>query len=215
MPKKPQKTTKPKRAIETYKQPSYVSGLSVSDILHLKDYESLTDKQIRQITTRVVSAGNKRIKRLEKAYDHPVAVEQLTRNGGAFFSVKGKSRSELITELTRAKEFFETPFSTVKGTKKVTRDTLKYLRENEMLRLWGTQKQQEEKIAMMWSIFNKQKEIDPTLNNIYYNEALNLVQDEIENGGTYDEIYDRIESTLRKKYEKRTETQDVGTGGYF
>lgn len=74
-------------------------------------------KQMRAYVNVLVSAGNKRIRRLQKNVEKGIAPEALrgVMESGGVFSAKGKDRNQLFREIVRARKFFNSPLSTVKG----------------------------------------------------------------------------------------------------
>lgn len=95
----------------------YGEGLSVQDILNL-DTRKLTDDQLRAVTTRLASAANKRIRRMEKAGTESPALKNVKRSGGDF-STKGKDAKGIRSEFKRAKGFLQSKTSSLRGYKKV------------------------------------------------------------------------------------------------
>lgn len=101
-----------------YKRPSIVSGMTVRDILDmdLGEFMRLKKKDLREVTGRLVSAGNKRIRAMEKAGYSTPAIEQVMRSGG-LFSTKNKTLNQLRAEFSRARDFMKAETSTQKGYK--------------------------------------------------------------------------------------------------
>ena len=91
-----------------YKNPSIVSGISISDILSMDNatFDSLGEKPLRMIVGRLVSAGNKRLRNFEKKQETSPAERYVMEHGG-MFSTKGKNLNALRAEFKRAKDFLE------------------------------------------------------------------------------------------------------------
>ena len=72
--------------------------------------------QSKASINRYISLANKRIKRLEEAglKDSP-AYQKLMENGGAKFSVKGKTHNQLQQEVSRLTNFINAQTSTIRG----------------------------------------------------------------------------------------------------
>ena len=83
----------------------------------------LNEKEYRKEVTKIVSVANKRIARLEKSKltDSP-AYQKWLDEGGAKFSVKGKSHNELQREFARLRAFIGSETSTIQGVNKVLKD---------------------------------------------------------------------------------------------
>lgn len=141
----------------TYKQPSIVSGMSVSDILNMseKRFNKLTERELKLVVGRLVSAVNKRVRRFEKAGITTPATRALEKSGGKL-SVKGKSLNELRSEYARARNFLNMETSTRKGYEQVQK------RISETLRERGYDISPNE-LDDMFEVYNDLLEIDPTL----------------------------------------------------
>lgn len=100
-----------------------VSGLSVNDILSMDwtDIQKLNRRDLAQLTSRLASAGNKRLRRLEKAGLNETPAYTAIKRSGGDFSIKSKTINELRSEFSRVRTFLDTSTktSTVRGVKKV------------------------------------------------------------------------------------------------
>ena len=105
---------------KTYKNPSIVSGLTIENILSMDidKFNKLKEPDLKKIVGRLVSAANKRIRRMESAGIESPALSGVKRSGGTF-SVKDKNLDQLRSEYARAKRFLTSKTSTIKGAKKV------------------------------------------------------------------------------------------------
>lgn len=97
-----------------------VKGLKISDIVSM-DWErlnKLSEKDLRSLTNRLVSASNKRIRRLEKTTRGTSSFAyQSVQERGRKFSTRGKNVNQLKQEFKLAKQFLGYKTSTVKGWK--------------------------------------------------------------------------------------------------
>lgn len=86
----------------------------------------LNEKEYRKEVTKIVSVANKRIARLEKSKltDSP-AYQKWLDEGGAKFSVKGKSHNQLQREVARLKKFMQSETSTVRGLNQTLKNMAK------------------------------------------------------------------------------------------
>lgn len=80
------------------------------------ELESMTRKDLAQVVTRLRDAGQKRLKRIEKAGEYSPSAEYVKRTGG-FKQIRGLNVTELRNEYLRLKGFIGAKTSTVKGTK--------------------------------------------------------------------------------------------------
>lgn len=98
-----------------------VKGLSIKDIMNMdwNTLNKLDTKDLKQLTSRLVSASNKRIRRLEKtAYGTESYAYQSVQERGRMFSVRGKTANQLKNEFKLASNFLKFKTSTVTGWKK-------------------------------------------------------------------------------------------------
>ena len=102
------------------------SGLTIKDIqkMSMDKFQSYTPAQQRELVSRLASAGNKRLRNLEKVGTETPSTIKLNLSGGKL-SVKGKSGDELIKEFYRAKSFLNSPTSTTIGWKKTKQEIKK------------------------------------------------------------------------------------------
>lgn len=99
-----------------------VSGMSISDIMNLpiEDFNKMGESDLRRITSRLVSAGNKRIRLLEKRGINSPAMMSLGTD--TKFSTKlqkniGKDQrvNKLRQEFSRVRNFLSLKTSTARG----------------------------------------------------------------------------------------------------
>lgn len=97
-----------------------VKGLKISDIISM-DWEQLNKlsaTDLKSLTNRLVSASNKRIRRLEKTERGKSSFAyQSVEERGRKFSTRGKNVNQLKQEFKLAKQFLGYKTSTVKGWK--------------------------------------------------------------------------------------------------
>ena len=85
------------------------------------EFSSLSVKDLRKVVSRLSSAANKRIKRLENAELVSPALLEVKESGGKF-GTKGKSEEALKAEFFRLKNFFKAESSTVKGARSLEKN---------------------------------------------------------------------------------------------
>ena len=109
-----------------------VKGLTINDILDidLDTFNRLNESELRKLTSRLVSAGNKRIRRLKKHNINSPAMQQLGKE--TTFSTKlPKTTSKqqrvnkLRSEFARARSFLTSETSTIGGYKSFVKRTKK------------------------------------------------------------------------------------------
>lgn len=128
--------------------------MKISDINYtINQLQSLSRLDIAKIVSKLASAANKRLKRIELASleDYSSAYRYVKSSGGKF-SVKGKSKEELLLEYKRVKGYLspQRVTSTVAGTRKVKKENETKVQE----RLGITFKNKEES-KEFWRAYNK------------------------------------------------------------
>ena len=102
-----------------------IKGLKISDIMNIswEKLNSLNLEDMRQLTGRLVSASNKRIRRLSAAKRGASSFAyQYIEERGKTFSTRGKDINQLRTEFKTAKQFLSMKTSTIKGWNKYRKE---------------------------------------------------------------------------------------------
>ena len=186
-----------------------VTGITVEDILNL-DVNSLGEKDLRAVATRLVSASNKRIRRLAKASGGKFSpayarVEKM----GRMFSVKGKDISGLRAEMAQMRSFMKLKTSTVKGWKKVQ----KYISQRFGGRISDTQ------MNTFWTVYRKLEEsMGGVIGSVFdSNKIQSMLYDEVTSEDSEDDIIERMIQRMDDEYEdimkEETEDDSNQTGG--
>lgn len=147
----------PRQKPKKYKQPSLVSGLSIDDILNMDivDFNRLSEKDLKLVVGRMVSAVNKRLRRFAKKGISTPATRALMKSGGVL-SVKGKNANQLRKEYARARNFLNMETSTQKGYKKVQEKI------SDTLQQRGINVEPDE-LDELFEVWNDLIEIDPSI----------------------------------------------------
>lgn len=83
-------------------------------------------KQLKSEANKLVSMANKRLRRLEKnGLTNTPAYQAYIKNGGQYFSVKGKDYNQLQSELARLRNFIDSQTSTVTGVNNYLKEMAK------------------------------------------------------------------------------------------
>lgn len=103
-----------------------VKGKSINDIMNIDplDLMKMSSKELRTVTNRLVSASNKRIRRLEKTEmgrTSPAYINYAQKRGKPF-STRGKNVNQLRNEFAQAQSFLSKKTSTLSGWKDVRED---------------------------------------------------------------------------------------------
>lgn len=107
-----------------------VKGLSIQNIMEMSwdEINQLSAKDLKSVTSRLVSASNKRIKRLASTETGKSSFAyQTVEERGRKFSVRGKDTNALRQEFALTKNFLNMKTSTVKGWKEYRGDVTERL----------------------------------------------------------------------------------------
>lgn len=197
-----------------YKQPSIVSGMSVTDItsMDIRDFNKLGLSDLRKVVGRLVSAVNKRVRRFETAGLSTPALRALEQSGG-MLSTKGKDLNQLRTEYARARDFLNMETSSRKGFSEVQNKTV------ETLRSRGVNVTADE-LSDIFEVYGRLKQIDPSIT--YMSWKYELLTDIAQMDNTQD-VQTRImqaKERYNELYEEHQEQfgRDVtlyGVSGFF
>lgn len=199
------------RGVIEYKQKSIVSGLSVKKILSMdvSEFNKLNKKDLQKITGRLVSAGNKRLRRAEQAGVTSPAFAFIRDNGG-FFSTKDKNINQLRSEFVRAKNFLESETGTIKGAIKFRKESIAALKKEGVT-------MSEETFDIVMRSYEKLKELDE---NVKERSLKYAVLQEIQEMTDTELDEDVIATTLQKRVDeiyKKMQRENAynGVSGYF
>ena len=94
-----------------------IKGLSTQDILSMdwNDVRKLTEKEMKQLTSRLVSTANKRVRQLEKTKHGKWSYAyKKVKDMGRKFSVRNKDLKQTQQEFKNVKQFLEMKTSSAK-----------------------------------------------------------------------------------------------------
>lgn len=197
-----------------YKQPSIVSGKSIQDILNMDihTFSNLNESDMRKVVSRLVSAGNKRLRSFENAKESSPATRYIMKKSGGYFSTKGKNLNALRSEYMRAKSFLEAKTGTRKGWNEVKEQTLATLKEKKGIEL--TNEQWDD----FWNSYEELKELSPevSMKKLKYSTLKELADMTTDTSKSADEIAIELHEKINDIYEKREELEyDRGISEFF
>lgn len=204
----------PRQKPKKYKQPSLVSGLSIDDILNMDivDFNRLSEKDLKLVVGRMVSAVNKRLRRFAKKGISTPATRALMKSGGVL-SVKGKNANQLRKEYARARNFLNMETSTQKGYKKVQEkitDTLKQRgvdiesdKLDELFEVWNDLLEIDPSVSLSKDKYTLMQDIANMPDNIDVSQKLEKAKER------YTEIYEQQQEEFGK------EVTLYGVSGFF
>lgn len=136
-----------------------IKGLKITDIMNMSwdDLNTLNTKDLKQLTSRLVSSANKRIKRLSNIPHGEFSFAyQKVKEQGRKFSVRGLDVDQTRTEFANVRRFLNMKTSTLKGWKKYRADTMSRLTEalnvDELKWTLATEKK-------FWKVYRKFEEL--------------------------------------------------------
>lgn len=195
----------------TYRNPTIVSGMSVEQILNMDPatFNKLSLPEMRHVVGRLVSAGNKRLRNVERAGESTPATRRLIESGGPL-STKGKDLNALKTEYSRAKAFLQSRSSTIREWKKIREQTAKELRNK------GVEVDVDD-LDPVLETYEKLKEIDP---NVSAQSMKYIVMQEISMLSDDMDLEDRVAymaGRLQDLYEEQEALNNEfdGVSGFF
>ena len=178
------------------------TGLKVDDIIKMpiSKFAEYSEKQQKELTSRLISAANKRIKKFEAKGESSPAIRKLKESGDKL-SVRGKTGKDITNEFIRARDFLRNRFSKISEYKK----TIKHISKR--------MKQSQKVISLTFDMYDELREYDSNLVGQVekykeldrisrYLEETNLSRTEI-----IDKELQYLES-LYKKRQSKTDTYD-------
>lgn len=187
---------------------------TVNDILSMsnKMFDKLTEPELRKVTTKLVSAANKRLKRMEQKGVKSPAYEEVMTSGGKF-SIKGKTEQQVRNEFIRIKKFMQSETGTIKGATKYEKEIIKRLEKGGVTGVNSSN---------VWDIIktiHDAKQDLPQLNNIPPSKdktVMALYRKYRAGKISFDELNDSVNKYIETKYlEKQDMYQDVSTAEFF
>ncbi len=187
-----------------------VTGLTVKDILNMstRQINALDAKDLARVSSRLVSAANKRMRRLEKAGIESPAYRNAQRGGGAF-SIKGKDEVAIKNEFVRMKTFMEGKTSTVRGAKQAQKKMVDEFKKVGV-------EMEEENVDRVMKIYDRLKEIDPSVSLKQFKYAIqDSVSKYVEQDMTDTEIMEKMQERIAELYEENQEYYQSSFSGAF
>ena len=149
-----------------------------------------------------IDAANKRLKRLQGMETLSPALNSVMQSGGKF-SIKGKTRNEILKESSRALSFINMKTSTVSGAKQFEKNFAAKL-SNKSKNITNDQRK------TLFDSFRKLQQISPVGLNIYGSERLvRMLADEVvDENYSFENTMDKALKELEREYEQFMREQD-------
>ena len=195
-----------------------LAGKSVEELVHMSasDVKSYDRSNLARIVTKLNSAANKRLKRLEQAGYSTPAMRAAKVGNGKKFSVAGKSLKQLRAEYIRVSNFLKAETSTKKGYKKFL-GNIKKTFKNRGVKIQGGTKETQDFIDRETRIIDWLKERNPLIYESGYKyEAITKINDYLSNGNLSElAIKRRLNKWLEKTYEQQQRDSSIDTSNFF
>lgn len=175
----------------------------ISDILDLplSKIMSMSRRDLAKTVSKLASAGNKRIVRLQKQNITTPASEYILTHGGKF-SVAGKNVAELREEFQRVKGFLESKTATVRGYKKWSSEMSKTLFKNTGINYDALS---EDEKRIFWKAYSKLEELDyANVHDKRYRTSVNEIYEAVKGGLTKDDIESFVAKLNDDIYQERS-----------
>lgn len=166
------------------------------------NFQSMKRKDLIAEIQPTIDAANKRLKRLQGMETLSPALNSVMQSGGKF-SIKGKTRNEILKEASRALSFINMKTSTVSGAKQFEKNFAAKL-SNKSKNITNDQRK------TLFDSFRKLQQISPVGLNIYGSERLvRMLADEVvDENYSFETTMNKALKELEREYEQFMQEQD-------
>lgn len=166
------------------------------------NFQSMKRKDLIAQIQPTIDAANKRLKRLQGMETLSPALNSVMQSGGKF-SIKGKTRNEVLKEASRAISFINMKTSTVSGAKQFEKNFAAKL-SNKSKNITNDQRK------TLFDSFRKLQQISPVGLNIYGSERLvRMLADEVvDENYSFEDTMNKALKELEREYEQFMQEQD-------
>lgn len=196
-----------------------LTGKSVNDLVHLSatQIKGYDRQNLARIVTKLNSAANKRIVRLEKAGYNTPAMRAAKVDKGQRFSVDGKNLKQLRSEYIRVSNFLKSETSTKKGYKGFIKKIQKAFSDKgvKIGGRGGTDTQ--DFIQTETKIYDWLKEKNPIIEESGYKyEAMKMISEYVSQGNLSESsIKRRMAKWVKETYEEEQRKRNIDTSNFF
>ena len=196
-----------------------LTGKSVKDLIHLSatQIKGYDRQNLARIVTKLDSAANKRLVRLEKAGYNTPAMRAAKVDKGERFSVAGKNLKELRAAYIRVSNFLKSDTSTKKGYKSFLKKMQKAFADKGVTISGGGDKATQDFIQKETKIFDWLKERNPIIEESGYKyEALQKISEYVNQGNLSESaIKKRMAKWVKETYEEEQRRKYIDTSNFF
>jgi len=166
------------------------------------NFASMKRKDLIVEMQPTIDAANKRLKRLQGMETLSPALNSIMQSGGKF-SIKGKTRNEILKEASRALSFINMKTSTVAGAKQFEKNFAAKL-SNKSKNITNDQRK------TLFDSFRKLQQISPVGLNVYGSERLvRMLADEVvDENYSFENTMDKALKELEREYEQFMREQE-------
>ena len=196
-----------------------LSGVSVDQLLkigatELKGYDR---DNLSRIVTKLNSAANKRLTRLEKEGYNTPAMRKNHVDKGERFSVKDKNLKQLRAEYIHVSSFLKDNTSTVKGYKSFLQNLKNKFNDNGIKIGGGTAKEVQDFIDQETKIYDWLKERNPLIEESGYKyEAMLRISEMVEQKNLSERaIKRRMNQWAKKVYKEEQRKYSIDTSDFI
>lgn len=166
------------------------------------NFTSMNRKDLITQMQPTIDAANKRLKRLQGMETLSPALNSVMQSGGKF-TIKGKTRNEILKESSRALSFINMKTSTVSGAKQFEKNFAAKL-SNKSKNITNDQRK------TLFDSFRKLQQISPVGLNVYGSERLvRMLADEVvDENYSFETTMNKALQELEREYEQFMQEQD-------
>ena len=166
------------------------------------NFSTMSRKDLIAEMQPTIDAANKRLKRLQGMETLSPALNSVLQSGGKF-TIKGKTRNEILKEASRALAFVNMKTSTVMGAKQFEKNFAAKL-SNKSKNISNDQRK------TLFDSFRKLQQISPVGLNIYGSERLvRMLADEVvDENYSFEDTMNKALKELEREYEQFMQEQD-------
>ena len=166
------------------------------------NFATMKRKDLISEMQSTIDAANKRLKRLQGMETLSPALNSVMQSGGKF-SIKGKTRNEILKEASRALSFINMKTSTVSGAKQFEKNFAAKL-SNKSKNITNDQRK------TLFDSFRKLQQISPVGLNIYGSERLvRMLADEVvDENYSFEDTMNKALKELEREYEQFMQEQE-------
>lgn len=196
-----------------------LSGVSVNQLLNIgaSELKGYDRDNLSRIVTKLNSAANKRLTRLEKKGYNTPAMRKNHVAKGERFSVKDKNLKQLRAEYIHVSSFLKDSTSTVKGYKSFLQNLKNKFNDNGIKIGGGTAKEVQDFIDQETKIYDWLKERNPLIEESGYKyEAMLRISEMVEQKNLSERaIKRRMNQWVKKVYKEEQRKNSIDTSDFI